>query len=165
MISHAGREDTRIFREISALGSELKALGGAFVGARIHAEVGLLFDWENWWALELASGPSKDVDYLETVRKYYAPFYENNIPVDILGFRQELAGYRVILAPMLYMIKDGVAERLTEFVRGGGILIATTPIGADGRKRPLRIRRVSRQAPRCAGALGGGNGRAVPARA
>ena len=129
VISHSGREDTRVFREISALGSELQKLGGAFAGSRINAKVGLLFDWENWWALELASGPSKDMDYLETVRKYYAPFYENNIPVNILGFNQDLAGYRVILAPMLYMLKDGVAERLSEFVRNGGILIATTMSG------------------------------------
>jgi beta-galactosidase len=129
IISHSGRDDTRVFREISRIGAELDAIGGAFLGGRIHARVGLLFDWENWWALEQSSGPSKDMDYLETARRYYAPFYENNIPVDILGTHRSLDGYAVILAPMLYMVKPGVAERIADYVRGGGTLITTTMTG------------------------------------
>ena len=129
IISHSGRNDTRVFLETKKLGAELSKIGDAFLGGRIRSKVGILFDWNNWWALELSSGPSKDMDYLKTAAKYYRAFYEKNIPVDILSTDAPLSGYSLIVAPMLYMMKEGVAERITEFVRNGGTFAATTMSG------------------------------------
>ena len=129
IISHAGHENTRVFRECVALGHELQKLGGRFVGGRTASRVGVLIDWNNWWALELSSGPSKDMDYLTTVQKYYKPFFEKNVSVDIVGLAADLSGYEVIVAPMLYMMKDGIGEKLKEFVKNGGTLLATTMTG------------------------------------
>ncbi len=70
--------------------------------------------------MELASGPSKDMDYLKTVSLYYETLYRQNIPVDILPYDAEVSGYDLIVAPMLYMTKEGVAERLKDFVREKG---------------------------------------------
>lgn len=129
VISHAGHEDTRIFKEICQIGEELKTIGDSFIGGRTQAQVGIYFDWNNWWALELSSGPSVDMDYLEHVRTYYQAFYEKNIPVDILSVETDLSKYKVILAPMLYMMKEGVAERIEAFVKRGGTFVATTMTG------------------------------------
>lgn len=129
VISHAGHGDTRIFKECAHIGEELNKIGDAFIGGRIKAQAGILFDWNNWWALELSSGPSKDMDYLNTVSKYYKAFYDKNLPVDILSVEADLQPYKVIVAPMLYMMKEGVAERIEEFVKQGGTFIATTMTG------------------------------------
>ena len=129
VISRSGDGNTRIFREFTSLGGELARLGDAFIGARIQAGVGILFDWENWWALELTSGPSKDMDYLGEVHRYYQAFYRRNIPIDFLKMDSDLSGYRLIVAPMLYMMKGDIAERLKQFVRNGGTLIATYMTG------------------------------------
>lgn len=125
VISHADRDDTRIFREISQIGKELKGLGDRVLGARVPAKVGILFDWDNWWALELCSGPTQDMDYLNQVHHYYKAFFENHISVDILKVTSDFGKYRVIVAPLLYMMKEGVAERLEKFVKCGGTLITT----------------------------------------
>jgi beta-galactosidase len=129
VISHAGHGDTRVFRECTQLGEELDLLGGIFLEGRIQAKVGILFDWNNWWALELSSGPSKDMDYLKTAAAYYKAFYDRNIPVDILNVSSDLSSYSLIVAPMLYMIKEGVAEHIDEFVQQGGTFVATTMSG------------------------------------
>lgn len=129
IISHAGHENTRVFRESEKLGHELAAIGDAFLEARTPAKVGMLFDWNNWWALELASGPSKDMDYLKTFSKYYRAFYSRNVPIDVLNPSSSFEGYDLIVAPMLYMTKEGVAPRLTEFVRSGGTLVTTVMSG------------------------------------
>lgn len=129
IISHSGREDTRVFQESILLGQELKHLGDAFLEGRTPARAGILFDWNNWWALELASGPSKDMDYLKTVSLYYETLYRQNIPVDMLSVDSSLEHYDLIVAPMLYMLKEGVSERLQEFVRGGGTLVTTVMSG------------------------------------
>lgn len=129
VISHSGREDTRVFAECCALGEELKKLGDVFVGATTPARTGILFDWSNWWALENSSGPSVDMDYLETVRKFYKPFYDRNIPVDFLSFDSELDRYDLLILPMVYMIRPGMEARIRGFVEKGGTLLATVMTG------------------------------------
>jgi beta-galactosidase len=131
IISHAGHDDTRVFREAERLGKELEQLGDAFLRGRTPAKTAILLDWNNWWALELASGPTKDMDYLKTVSLYYKPLHDRNIPVDFVnpGADTDYSRYALVIAPMLYMTKPGVTERLTDYVRAGGTLIATVMTG------------------------------------
>ncbi|MDL2300958.1 beta-galactosidase [Lachnospiraceae bacterium OttesenSCG-928-D06] len=129
IISHSGREDTRIFKETVKLGQEFSKIKDKFIGGRTPAKVGMLFDWNNWWALELSSGPSKDMDYLKTFSLYYKTLHKQNIGVDILPYDGDINGYEVIVAPMLYMVKEGIAAQLTEFVKKGGTLITTVMSG------------------------------------
>ena len=129
IISHSGREDARVFRESAALGAELDRIGDAFLEGRTPAKAAILFDWNNWWALELSSGPSKDMDYLKTVSLYYETLFRQNIAVDFLPYDAELTGYRLVVAPMLYMTKVGVAEWLERFVQEGGTLVTTVMSG------------------------------------
>src|SRR4029078_13507592 len=63
VIGHAGRADTRVFREVAELGAELERRGGVVLGARTPARVALLFDWDSWWALEMTDGPSRLIRY------------------------------------------------------------------------------------------------------
>lgn len=131
VISHASHENTRVFRECAKIGHELEKLGDRFLYGRTPAKVAILMDWNNWWALELSSGPSKDMDYLDALSRYYRPFHERNIPVDFVNpaADTDYSGYDLVVAPMLYMTKEGVAEQLTEYVRGGGTLVATVMSG------------------------------------
>ncbi len=128
-ISHCGHGDTRIYKEVQALGQELKKCEGTFRGGTTSSEVGVLFDWETWWSLELASGPTKDMDYLEQVHYYYKAFYKKNISVDMVKTTLDLSGYKVIVAPLMYMVDEALATKLGAFVQAGGILIATYMTG------------------------------------
>lgn len=129
VIPLSGGERSRTYQECKALGQELKGLKDLFVGARIEARAGILFDWNSWWALELSSGPSKDMNYLESTAKYYKAFHDQNIPVDVLMHYADFSQYKIIVAPMLYMMRGDVAGRLNAFVKNGGILITTTMSG------------------------------------
>ena len=129
IISHSGREDTRVFKESIQLGKELEAIGNAFLEGRTPAKAAMLFDWNNWWALELSSGPTKDMDYLKICSMYYETLYRQNIAVDILPYDASLDGYDLVVAPLLYMVKKGLAERLDAYVKDGGTLITTVMSG------------------------------------
>src|SRR5699024_9324905 len=50
VIEHVGHENTRVFREVAELGEELEKLGDQLIGAKTPAKVGILFDWDNYWA-------------------------------------------------------------------------------------------------------------------
>lgn len=129
VISHAGTDDTRIYREIAELGQELQKLGDTFLEGKIDAKAAFLFDWDSWWALELTSGPTQDMDYLAQVHKYYKAFYEKNIQVDIIKVTADLSKYKIVVAPLLYMMKPGVAEKIQQFTAEGGTFLATYMTG------------------------------------
>lgn len=129
VISHAGTDDTRIYQEIAGLGQELQKLGDSFLEGKIEAKAAFLFDWDSWWALELTSGPTQDMDYLAQVHKYYKAFYEKNIPVDIIKVTADLSKYKIVVAPLLYMMKPGVAEKIEKFTADGGTFLATYMTG------------------------------------
>ncbi|MFJ2946165.1 beta-galactosidase [Streptomyces sp. NPDC087226] len=125
VIGHAGRDDTRVFREVAALGKELELLGGTTLGARTPARTALLFDWDSWWALEMSDGPSRLVRYQEVVHTHYRAAREAGADVDLVPVTADLAPYDVILAPALHMIKDDLAARLEAAATRGATVLAT----------------------------------------
>ncbi len=125
VISHAGTENTRVFREVAALGKELEEIGPQVLKTQKHSEIGLIFDWENYWALEYTSGPSTDLRYVDQIHQYYEYFYQRNYSVDMIPADADFSRYKIIAAPVLYMVKAGMKEALEEYVRNGGILITT----------------------------------------
>lgn len=125
IIDHAGHEHTRVFREAAALGQELVTLGDKLLGSRIQAETGILFDWENWWAAEYSAGPSVRLKYVEEVERWYSALHTQNIPTDLVRLDADWGKYKLLIAPMLYMVKPGVDEKLRRFVKNGGCLVVT----------------------------------------
>lgn len=125
VVEHSGRSDTRVFREVQQLGEELLHLQDRTLGGITPSEVALLFDWENWWAIDACSGPVRDKRYVPTARQHYAAFWRRNVPVDLVFSDSDFGHYRILIAPMLYMLKPGVAERIAAFVRQGGTFVTT----------------------------------------
>lgn len=124
VIGHAGHNNTRVFREVKQLGEELSRLS-CILGCENKADVGILFDWDNYWALEFTSGPTEDLPYVDQIHRYYNYFYENNIGVNMIPVDADFSKYKIVVAPVLYMVKEGMQEALTGFVKNGGILITT----------------------------------------
>lgn len=132
VIAHVGTENTRVFREVKQLGEELEKLTPLTLGSRNTAEVGMIFDWDNYWAFEYTSGPNVDLLYVDQIHQYYKYFYNRNIAVNMIPFDADFSRYKVIVAPVLYMVKPGMKEALEAFVANGGILITTYMSGIVG---------------------------------
>jgi beta-galactosidase len=100
------------------------------LGCGVEPEVALIFDWENAWGIEYLRGFNNQAKHYDaTCRAHYREFWKRGIAVDVVDSVADLSHYRLIVAPMLYMLRPGVAERLTEFVRLGGTLVATYVTG------------------------------------
>ena len=125
VVDHVGNEHTRVFADVRDTGSALKELS-RIAGSRIHSEVAVIYDWENRWAIEGAYGPRREGrDYLPTCEAHYRAFWRLGTSVDVIDSEQDLSAYRVVVAPMLYMVRTGVDKRLEQFVEQGGTLILT----------------------------------------
>jgi len=125
VIDHSGRDDTRIFKEVCVLGEELKVLGDEFLGSVSKPKAALIFDWETWWAVEGCIGPTVRLRYHEELLNYYRAFHSLNIPVDVVGMDTDLSEYKVVVAPLCYMIKDGFEQKLKDFTQKGGTSVIT----------------------------------------
>ncbi|MCC5895937.1 MAG: beta-galactosidase [Alkalibacterium sp.] len=125
VIEHAGHSNTRVYREVMELGRELKRLGDDLIGAETKARVGILFDWDNYWALEYTSGPSVALRYVDQIQRYYDACYSRHVDIDMLHMDSKFSKYDIVLAPVLYMVKEGVSEKIDAFVSQGGTFLTT----------------------------------------
>ena len=125
VIDHYGKDDTRVFKEVTEVGESLEKLQEV-TGAKNPAQVAVVYDWENRWAMEDAQGPrNKGLFYKETVEKSYYAFRKQGLNVDMIDMEQDLDGYKVVAAPMLYMFREGFEEKVRKYVENGGTFILT----------------------------------------
>jgi beta-galactosidase len=130
---HEGSERTRGVRGVAAHGAALRRRA-AVVGTTLRPEVALVNDWEVRWALGFTQGPRRgpaewgvpyDKEYVRTLNEHYRPFWKLGVGVDVIESLSAFEPYRLVVAPMLFMLKPGVPERLKAFVANGGTLVLT----------------------------------------
>lgn len=131
VVDHGEGERTRVFQDVAAHGAFLKHLDDV-VGTTVRPEVAIVHDWEVRWSLMYTQGPRQlaqrapfDKEYVQTCQDHYRPFWKLGIPVDVIESLSAFDRYRLVIAPMLFMLKPGVVDRLDAFVRSGGTLVLT----------------------------------------
>ncbi len=129
VVDHYGKEDTRVFREVAALGKTLACLD-EIVGTMPEAKVAMIYDYENNFALADAQAFARhDKKYYLTENLIYKHLFERNVAVDVLPREADLSDYAVVIAPMLYLCSQTTIDRFTDFVANGGTLLATYMLG------------------------------------
>ena len=129
VVDHIGTNETRVFREVARLGEELKRLGGV-TGGKCDSRVAVICDWENSWAVTHFHGYNNlRRDYFEECEKWHRPFALRGIPCDTISQDDDFSGYDLVIAPFLYMLKDGTAEKIEKYTENGGNFVATYLFG------------------------------------
>jgi len=124
MVPHAG-PDSRLFKDVVQLGQDLKALAEIRGSRKGLAEVAILWDWESWVASELDAHPSGSVDYFREAREWFVAFLDLGIRVDIVPAQSDFSSYKLVIAPILYMVKGTVSKCIRDFVASGGHFVTT----------------------------------------
>lgn len=132
VVDHSGREDTRVFGEVAALGKELESLGSRLSGGTTPAHVALIYSWPNRWALDFPRRLSAALDYEAEVLRYYGALWRRNIAVDIISPDAPLAGHDLVIAPLLHMVTEPQAAAFEQYVKAGGIFLTTYFSGVIG---------------------------------
>ena len=129
VMTHANRSDTRVFQEVAGVGAMLEKLD-ALCGAKTPAKAAILYDIESHWAVNDAKGPrNAGIGDTDLFFRFYMPFWEAGIPVDIVNADMDFSGYHLLCVPMLYLLRGDTAKRLRDYVRQGGTLILTLHTG------------------------------------
>jgi len=143
MVPHFG-EDSRVFKEICGLGNELEKVKD-IIGSNTDSKVAIVMDNDSWWTVDnpYGSAGSKSLDnetfwnanaqpfptvlvsYFSELEYYFNAFYDLNIPVDVIPVHYDFSKYKIVVAPLLHLIKPGFKEAVEKFVEDGGIFITT----------------------------------------
>jgi len=147
VIDHTAGADSRVYHDVAEAGNLLEQLRPV-LGTTTRAKVAVIYDWDNRWAIDACCGPRREKkDYLETCQAHYRAFWQQGIAADVVNSETDFSRYRVVVAPMLYMVRPGVAEALEQFAEAGGCVVATYWSGlvdeddlvfAGGQPGPLR---------------------------
>lgn len=129
VVGHDGTADTRVFRSVQKTGEILQKID-EIAGTITDAKAAVIFDWENMWALDDCQGyANAGKKYFETCYSYHNEFWKRGIDCDIISRNADLSKYKIVVAPMLYLVDAHCANHLTTYVKNGGTLYATYMLG------------------------------------
>ncbi len=111
----------RGYGEAQAAAADLAALPDL---TRPAARVGIVFDYNDLWSIELEPA-RRDFRYWDLVLALYRGFWEANVPVDFLPRGCDPSGYETLIVPAAILIHPGEAETWRGWVAQGGRLIVT----------------------------------------
>ena len=126
VMTHSNRSDTRAFKDVEALGDVMQKISRYVVGLTTPAQAALLFDWDNRWAIADAKVLSDSTKkYEDTCRGWYTTLMRMGAETNIISPLSEWEKYKLVVIPMMYLLKPGFAARLEAYVQNGGVAIAT----------------------------------------
>lgn len=139
VVDHVGHANTRVFRDVAALGEAYRPLADV-IGSEVRSDVAILYDWEAKWGYNFTSGMDPvRMPYDRVAMDHYRAFFEMGMNVDVRNPLADLGGYRLVIAPTLWLLREGVAERLRAYVEGGGCLVATPYFGWADRHNRMQL--------------------------
>lgn len=127
LLGHDGRP-LRRYEEIARTSAELRKLASVLDGTTVRADVAIVYDYDSLWALAIQPGYAGN-DLRGAIGRYYNALFRVGVNVDFIPANADLSSYRLVLAPDLYVLPDGTAKRLDEYVRQGGVLLADCRTG------------------------------------
>jgi beta-galactosidase len=129
VLTHDGRGDNRVYREISQIGEEMKLLAPVLKGSKVVAETCILYSHANEWALKWQPQPNKHFRVRDHIQLFYNALHDRNIPVDFARPTEDLSKYKIVIAPSLHLLAGGEADLLKLYVHNGGTLVGTFNTG------------------------------------
>jgi len=129
VLPHHLEDNTRIFKEISQIGEELKLLAPAIKDTKVVADACILYTHDNDWTLQQPMQPNKFFNLREHIQLIYNALHDRNISVDFARPTEDLSQYKIVFAPSLHLLADGEADRLKLYVQNGGTLVGTFNTG------------------------------------
>jgi len=127
ILPHSGNPGRRYY-ELQKFIKEIKPFMADFKNSLPESEAAILFSYEQSWAFEIQPH-HPDLSYTKQIRKYYKGLYNLNVPVDFISDNDDFTKYKLVIAPLLFMVSDELAKKLSEYVEQGGILVITMRSG------------------------------------
>jgi len=123
ILDHEGKANDR-YRVVAQTGHEMAALSGTLSRLERRNDAAIFLDYESLASISLSS-PGGGLDCRACAEKMFDAIVQMAQGCDVIFDSTDLKRYKLIAAPMLRLMDEELAARLSEFVHGGGTLVVT----------------------------------------
>jgi len=116
------------YEEIKQTVKELKSLGPELLRSSYASETALVFDYDCDWAVQIQPGHSA-LSYMNQATSWYGALSSGHTGIDVIVPGVDLAAYRIVVAPLPYLLSDAQAAKIRDFVQNGGLFISGFRLG------------------------------------
>jgi len=127
MLNH-DRSQSPAFEEILWTVKELKSLGPEFLNSGYEADSALYFDYDCSWATKIQPGHFR-LSYTEQATKWYGAASPSHTGIDLVGPGSDLSPYKIVFAPVVYVISESQADKIRQYVKTGGVFVTSFRLG------------------------------------
>lgn len=118
----------RRFAEFTELCREVNDLADKLEGTTVVHKAAILMSHENMEAMRIQH-QAEGLNYYENVKDYHRVLTKLGIGCDVIACGQPLDGYKLVIAPSLYLMNEEMAATLEQYAASGGTLIITMRSG------------------------------------
>ncbi|MBA7568129.1 Beta-galactosidase bgaB [subsurface metagenome] len=118
----------RRYKEAAQVASEYRKLEKYLRGTTVKADVAIIYDYHSIWSLWGQPGFEGN-NVRDAIARYYNAFFRAGINVDMISPEADLLKYKLVLTPDLIVLPDELAEKLNNYVKNGGVLLADCRTG------------------------------------
>ena len=116
------------YEEIKQTIKELKALGPEVLNSSYAAETALVFDYDCDWALQIQPG-HHELSYVAQITSWYGAAAASHTGIDVILPGVDLTAYKIVLAPVVYVLSETQAAKIRSFVQNGGMFVSNFRLG------------------------------------
>ncbi len=116
------------YDEMKLAVKELKALGPEVLNSSYAADAALVFDYDCSWAVKIQPGHFA-LSYMDQVTSWYGAMSASHTGIDVIAPGVDLAPYKIVFAPVVYVLSEAQAARIRSFVQGGGMFVTNFRLG------------------------------------
>jgi beta-galactosidase len=127
LIDHSNVPGRR-FEEYRVLCEEVNRFSEVLGGSVVHSEAAVLHSHDLYNAFEIQPQVA-GMDYFDHLKLYHRALTKLGIMTDVVNTTEDLSGYRMIIAPSLFLTDQSLADHLETCVKNGATLILTARSG------------------------------------
>ena len=122
------RSGSPAYDEIKQTVKELKALGPEVLHSQYPAETALVFDYDCDWALQIQPGHYA-LRYMDQITSWYGSITASHTGIDVVAPGADWTPYKVVFAPLAYVLSEAQGARIRSFVEKGGVFVSNFRLG------------------------------------
>jgi len=136
ILQHDGTENSISYWEAGQVSRELRAIAPYIDGSAVRSQAAIVIDYDSLWSNR--SYANRDLfPYHEVAGRFYDGLRRRGLNVDFVQATDDLGAYRLVVAPLLFIVDATVAANLRGFVERGGTLIASFRTGIKDRNNNM----------------------------
>ena len=128
LLYHDG-EPRRRYRELQQIAAEFKKLSPHVDGTEPRADVAILNDYDQIWAMQIQPQAHDGLHFEKLMRAYYAAVKRLGADADVIGKHADFSPYKLLILPPMYLADQAIADKLRAYAEAGGTIVLSLRSG------------------------------------